>query len=560
MKKKISLDLDNLSPENCRKLDNIYFRSQKNFLSVLDTIFKQTNGDRKWFFSSLFGRDHQQSKLYLNLCYLKLIDEIQKKNKIETLSVENSALKNTILSRYPEINVKVRNEYFKFFSNLLKIFYNLIVNLIFILNLALAKSKVRKNKIISQKKIILIETFFLKNMFKNNQYFGGKYPSAILEKIDKKTKDKVFLCPTILINRPLKKYIRIAEKSYKNYVFFFDFLNLKDYFKSLFNFFYLGRIKKKDIYFNSYKINFLISREKILNTFSQSTFVANINYYFFKRLQENDVDLELVIDWYENQVIDRGFNLGKNTFFPNTKSKGYMGYVADFDGVQHFKPSILEKKTDLLPNEINVIGKNIKKKVKVFCKSIKISTAPAFRNQYLFSSNNYKKQRKTKKKIILIILNGTVKEEKNISNILRIIQKKFSQNNYLFRVRPHRISNLKEMGNLVFEIDKNNFQKSLSESDLVISGGSTASVEAVIFGKKVILIGNNNEFTVNPLRSFAGKDLYKVCYSPSEYEKAIKLYLNKGRNRIKKKSNLGKHLLKNYFERTTVNKCISFLR
>ena len=46
-------------------------------------------------------------------------------------------------------------------------------------------------------------------MFKNNQYFGGKYPSAILEKIDKKTKDKVFLCPTILINRPLKKYIRI---------------------------------------------------------------------------------------------------------------------------------------------------------------------------------------------------------------------------------------------------------------------------------------------------------------------------------------------------------------
>ena len=51
MKKKISLDLDNLSPENCRKLDNIYFRSKKNFLSVLDTIFKQTNDDRKWFFS-----------------------------------------------------------------------------------------------------------------------------------------------------------------------------------------------------------------------------------------------------------------------------------------------------------------------------------------------------------------------------------------------------------------------------------------------------------------------------------------------------------------------------
>ena len=227
MKKKISLDLDNLSPKNCIKLDNIYFRSQKNLLSLLDTVFKQTNSNKKWFFSSLFSRDHHQSKLYLNLCYLKLIEEIQKENRIETLSVQSSALKKTILSKYPEINIRVRNEHLKLFSDFVKILYNLIVNLIFIFNLALAKSKSRKNKIISQKRIILIETFFLKKMFVKNQYFGGNYPSSILEKVGQKTKKRVFLYPTILINRPLKKYIRIAEKHYKNYVFFFDFLELK---------------------------------------------------------------------------------------------------------------------------------------------------------------------------------------------------------------------------------------------------------------------------------------------------------------------------------------------
>ena len=164
--------------------------------------------------------------------------------------------------------------------------------------------------------------------------------------------------------------------------------------------------------------------------------------------------------------------------------------------------------------------------------------------------------------IILIILNGTVKEQKTIFNVLRRMQNKFSQRNYLFRVRPHRSSNLRnnEIRNLAFEIDKDNFQKSLSKADLVISGGSTTSVESVIFGKKVILIGNNNEFTVNPIRSFGGKELYQVCYSPNEYEEAIKLYLNNGKDNIKKRINLRKQLLNNYFEKPTLNRCLGFLR
>ena len=79
MKKKISLDLDNLSSENCRKLDMIYFKSQKSFLFFLENVFKKTNGNKKWILSSIFSRDYYQSRLYLNLCYLKLIDDLYKK-------------------------------------------------------------------------------------------------------------------------------------------------------------------------------------------------------------------------------------------------------------------------------------------------------------------------------------------------------------------------------------------------------------------------------------------------------------------------------------------------
>ena len=100
--------------------------------------------------------------------------------------------------------------------------------------------------------------------------------------------------------------------------------------------------------------------------------------------------LDLVIDWFENQTIDRGLNLGKNIFFPKIKSKGYMGYVNDFDGILHFKPSNLEKRIGALPNEISVTGKKIKNKINKFCKGLKISLSPAFRHQYLFNSTNFR--------------------------------------------------------------------------------------------------------------------------------------------------------------------------
>ena len=69
-----------MSSENCRKLDMIYFKSQKKFLFFLENVFKKTNGNKKWILSSIFSRDYYQSRLYLNLCYLKLIDDLYKKN------------------------------------------------------------------------------------------------------------------------------------------------------------------------------------------------------------------------------------------------------------------------------------------------------------------------------------------------------------------------------------------------------------------------------------------------------------------------------------------------
>ena len=68
-----------------------------------------------------------------------------------------------------------------------------------------------------------------------------------------------------------------------------------------------------------------------------------------------------------------------------------------------------------------------KKKVNKFCRNLKILSSPAFRNQYLFNSANYKKiKKKYKKKIILIVLSGIDKEQKSIFYVLNKIINNFS--------------------------------------------------------------------------------------------------------------------------------------
>ena len=101
---------------------------------------------------------------------------------------------------------------------------------------------------------------------------------------------------------------------------------------------------------------------------------------YFLKLKQDKVNLSLVIDWYENQKIDKGFNLGKNIFFPKVKCKGYVGFVNDFSTLFHYAPSYLEAKNKLLPNEILLIGKKIKPYFRRFNGDLKIKVVPAMRN------------------------------------------------------------------------------------------------------------------------------------------------------------------------------------
>ena len=87
--------------------------------------------------------------------------------------------------------------------------------------------------------------------------------------------------------------------------------------------------------------------------------------------------MKLLIDWHENQAIDKGMILGMKVFFPNIITKGYQGYIISDKYNFYINPTDLEINNNLLPDEINVIGKKLKSKVTKYSKNIKVNVAPA---------------------------------------------------------------------------------------------------------------------------------------------------------------------------------------
>ena len=105
-----------------------------------------------------------------------------------------------------------------------------------------------------------------------------------------------------------------------------DYLSLFDLLFSLFHLLRVWRIKPSLHEVLGVDFSPLIREELLSGKGYDGSLEGLLNYRFAKRLKGQCFILSLVIDWWEGQPLDKGWNLGFNTFFPDTPTKGYMGY------------------------------------------------------------------------------------------------------------------------------------------------------------------------------------------------------------------------------------------
>ena len=270
-------------------------------------------------------------------------------------------------------------------------------------------------------------------------------------------------------------------------------------------------------------------------------------------MKEEKIDIHLVIDWFENQIVDKGLNYGKNIFFPKIKSKGFIGLNSIFEINDNFIPSRYEIENKLVPKEICITNPKYYEIFKKKRKDINLSAAPSIRSNYLFEKNNFLNLRTFNSKLTKILINFTASVEDNIEmiNLINECEILRSKNINLF-IRPHQESNKKIFEKLIskkidYKISNLSFYEEMKNTDILISRSSTACFESLVFGVPVIITRRKNGFLPNKIYETFPKNFWFFSNDYLQLEKNINQIIAEKNKYLSKKIDEREKLLLEYF-------------
>ena len=227
-----------------------------------------------------------------------------------------------------------------------------------------------------------------------------------------------------------------------------------------------------------------------------------------------------MINWHENQDIDRALNLAFKEFSPRTEIYGYQGYVSPRSDL-HKSPKDFEFNLGTLPDTLGVISKRDLIYKSKLCPNQKIEIAPSLRFSYLYAFEqqiDYKKNFK-----IYVPLPAELEDAKRIVLFCDGLANEF-RNRFKFLFKIHPKYSLKELQMLIPQLRNPLFlhtnkqvKDSLYEAFIVLSASSSACVEAYSIGLPVAILSNSNGLTMNPIQDNDKKYLKLI------YEKKVSL-------------------------------------
>jgi len=537
-------------------IDNIAEEIRNDYVNYLINIGREEEKNINWWVLNFVCRNTFISPLFSNICYLIMFKRKLDDGFIYDRVIVNSSAMSSVLcefrSRYGysfKIIYKGRNiihKNFNRFYTYIKVIMHFFLSWVFARNTRFCKKKISINK-----SITLLDVFVFKNSFKNGVYKDRYYP-GLLESISSSKKRYIYYVPTFYSIKNYKKIFTETRKSKQNFLLKEDYLSIRDYFSALLYPLKIRKLRIGILKFKGFNIDPLVKEEMLNDRVSNTSMYGLLNYKFVKRLKENNVKIRTVVNWFENQSIDHGFNLGFNKYYPKARLIGYQGFPLSNNYLSIY-PTEQEMKNRVIPKEVYVIGKGYIDLVRKFCLNLVVKTAPAFRFRGVWERNEgYSKHREV---IVLIALPILYDESANIINIVLKASKIIKLDKCLFYIKPHPTQNIKFLKykwmrklSPEFKFISGDFNLYIEKSDVLISCTSNTCLETIARGIPVIVIGSRIGLTQLVIPRDIKQDIWKLCYTEEEVGDAIKFYMNRGGKVINRYKRIGKEIRKKYFE------------
>jgi hypothetical protein len=395
----------------------------------------------------------------------------------------------------------------------------------------------------------IIDVFVFPNSFNDGNFESRHYVNLT----DLIKFDWVYL-PTFIDIDDYTKTYQLMRQNDPPFIIREDFLRLYDYLWSIGHIFRIVPFKRKSITFRSVDISSIWNEHLFENIIGRIN--ALLNYRLPKRLKECSIEILGIMDWFENQIVDKAQNMGFRHAYPSAPIFGYeVPYFSEYG--MHLQPTKIEDTAGLIPDVVGVIGREAEKYVKYYNNGLKTCVVPALGYQHLWNVPNNNADKREYVVIALPLVTNKAFE------ILNLAQEtiKISDREIKCLIKFHPSSNREEIFEFldsknireIFYYHEGDLSSALRNACVFVSSSSSAVLESLSKGIPVIIVGSLTELTHNPAISSVPDDMLKICYTAEDLLQNILFYRNISEDRYVHFIYHGQKLQEKYFEKTDKN-------
>lgn len=553
-----------LPVEHMILLNSIADELRRPFTVCVEELGRDREQDLDWWFSELSCRNTYTNPLFLECCYVVLVRRLLENNEMpDRIVVDSRALYTLLRRRYPSVRVELQQSGREALKDVLKPLVNYVQTVREFAKQRRAARRTRTPAALPERALTLVDTFLFPASFPDGQY-NDRYYDGFAGALTPDEEQLLFYMPTWMDVQDYEALFRAMRAAPQNFLAKEDFLTAGDYVHALL--YPLRMLFKRPgrAMLAGEDITLLVRRVWYRYMAQYSSMDALLKARFALRLRERGVQVRLVVDWFENQIIDKGLTAGMHRWLPEVPVVGYQV------GIDHklylcYYPTCQEQRSGVLPDRIAVTGAFFQEGVREFCPDLDVLTAPAFRYRHIWNERNSVPDPQWF--TVLLTLPITLNDGNDILHLAASALRRGLPENVRFQVKQHPTWTEEKIRDSFgapwpaeFSFVQGGFRECVEQADVVAGNNSSALLETVVTGIPVVIVGSRSGLTQNPIPDSFPHELWRVCFTADELCDAIAFYRARTPVEQRRQEELGRSLLKDYFEPVTTAAARRFLQ
>lgn len=557
-----------LPVEHMVLLNSIADELRRPFTDCIEELGRGKEQDLDWWVSELACRNTYTNPLFLECCYLVLVRRLLAQGDVpEKIVVDSRALYTVLTSAirrsHPTVHIELRRSTRDALKDVVKPFVNYAQTVREFLKQYRAARKNRRQQKLPDEAITLVDTFVFPTSFPQGNY-NDRYYDGFAGALTPDEERLLFYVPTFMDVQDYDALFSAMHSAPQQFLAKEEFLTVRDYFYALAYPFRTVFQRPGTVQLLGEDITPLVRQIWYKYLGQYSSMDALLKARFAQRLKEQSIKIRLVVDWFENQIIDKGLTSGVHRWLPGVPVVGYQV------GIDHrlylcYYPTSQEKNSGVLPDRVAVTGAFFRDNVREFCPSLDVVTAPAFRYRHVWEERTFRPDPQWF--TVLLALPITLSDGNDILHLVASVLRRGIPANVRFQVKQHPTWTEEKIRESFgaqwpaeFSFVRGGFRDCAEQADVVVGNNSSALLETVVMGIPVVIVGSRSALTQNPIPDQFPHELWCVCFTPDELLDALTYYRTRTPDEQQRQEELGRTLRKEYFEPVTTSATRQFLQ